>query len=196
MARERQGLRLAGWRRPRRLFPSLLLAGALFNPVCLAQEDPPLELAVKAAFLEKFPLFITWPEDAFATPTSPFNICVIGGGAFGVLLDRAVEGQAALRHPMAVHQVPALNYTDHCQIAYFRPDAGSQAIARQLAEAAVQPILTVTDGASRIDARGIINFVIVDDRVRFAIKTSALSASRLVISSKLLSLAVSDNAAP
>jgi hypothetical protein len=164
------------------------------DPTCAAQELPPLELAVKAAFVGKFPLFITWPQDAFATPDSPFNICVIGGGGFASLLDRAVEGRAAGHHPMAVLRMAALSQADHCHIAYFWPDAGSEAIQRQLAAAAAQPILTVTDGADGTRARGIINFIIVDERVRFEIKTTTLPESRLVISSKLLSLAIPDNA--
>jgi hypothetical protein len=190
----RVGVALARRRWTRGFFPAWLLVSGFVNVPCLAQEDPPLELAVKAAFVEKFPLFITWPEDAFAAPTSPFTICVIGGGGFELLLERAVEGEAAGRHPMTVHSVATLIAADHCQIAYFRPDAGSGAIKRQIAEAAAQPILTVTDGTELFDARGIINFVIVDGRVRFEIKASALPASRLVISSKLLSLAVSEKA--
>jgi YfiR/HmsC-like len=51
-------------------------------------------------------------------------------------------------------------------------------------------VLTVTDGAADPDNRGIINFVISDGRVRFEIDNLAAEASRLTISSKLLSLAV------
>ncbi len=52
------------------------------------------------------------------------------------------------------------------------------------------PVLTVTDGATDPAAKGIINFVIADDRVRFEIDNSAALADGLTISSKLLSLAV------
>ena len=51
-------------------------------------------------------------------------------------------------------------------------------------------MLTVTDAATDPAAKGIINFVIEDDRVRFEIDNSTAAAGGLTISSKLLSLAV------
>ena len=51
-------------------------------------------------------------------------------------------------------------------------------------------ILLVTDGAVSSD-RGMIHFVLDDDRVRFHIDLQAASRSRLSISSRLLNLALS-----
>ena len=52
------------------------------------------------------------------------------------------------------------------------------------------PVLTVTDDAGDPAARGMIDFVLRDGRVRFRIDPRAAERSGLVISSKLLSLAV------
>jgi hypothetical protein len=52
-------------------------------------------------------------------------------------------------------------------------------------------VLTVTDSARDEPARGIINFLIQNNRVRFEIDNGAAAESGLTISSKLLSLAVS-----
>ena len=54
-----------------------------------------------------------------------------------------------------------------------------------------KPVLTVTDAADDAGAKGMINFVIAAGRVRFEIDDVAARAGGLVISSKLLSLAVS-----
>jgi hypothetical protein len=52
-----------------------------------------------------------------------------------------------------------------------------------------QPVLTVSDAmASPVD-RGIVNFVIDDNKVRFEIDERAAEQNHLTISSKLLSLA-------
>jgi hypothetical protein len=52
------------------------------------------------------------------------------------------------------------------------------------------PVLSVTDGAKSADAKGIVHFVVLENRVRFEIDVQAASASGLKISSKLLDLAV------
>jgi hypothetical protein len=52
------------------------------------------------------------------------------------------------------------------------------------------PVLTVTDGQTQPGATGMINFILVQGHVRFEINRNAAVASRLEISSKLLTLAV------
>ncbi len=52
-------------------------------------------------------------------------------------------------------------------------------------------VLTVTDGARRPDTTGIINFVVIENRVRFEIDDQAASRNGIAISSKLLDLAKS-----
>jgi len=62
--------------------------------------------------------------------------------------------------------------------------------------AASAPVLTVTDSIDALDAKGMINFVVADNRVRFEIDDAAARRSGLVISSKLLSLALSVRPSP
>jgi hypothetical protein len=50
-------------------------------------------------------------------------------------------------------------------------------------------VLTVTDAEEEPRATGIVNFLVVDNRVRFEIDQRAAAENHLVISSKLLSLA-------
>ena len=52
-------------------------------------------------------------------------------------------------------------------------------------------MLTVTDAAVSRDEKGIVHFVIHDDRVRFEIDDRAAAENGLMISSKVLSLALS-----
>ncbi len=151
--------------------------------------------AVKAAFPYKFEPFITWPADAFPAPESPFNLCVIGGDPFGSLLDRAVGGQQMAGHGIAVVRLSLLSRDAHCQMLYIAPAAAQ---AAHEIEAAVEgmPVLTITDSIGDASARGMINFVIADNRVRFEIDDAAAKRNGLQISSKLLSLAVSVRPAP
>ena len=76
-----------------------------------------------------------------------------------------------------------------CQVVFA---GGSQAesVAGILAALRGSPVLTITDAALDEDAKGIVHFVLRDNRVRFEIDEQAASENGLAVSSKVLSLAV------
>ena len=167
---------------------STVLCGVLGAAIFLltpARADDSLEIAVKATYLYKFAPFVTWPSEAFDSPTSPLVICVVGRDPFGPVLDRAVAGQAVAGRRVAVRRLGMVRGRDGCHIVYV--GTGGQSAAQALQAVRGQPVLTVTDNSS---ARGVFDFVIVDNRVRFRIDERPAVAGGLQISSKLLSLAV------
>ncbi|MDB5439512.1 MAG: putative transrane protein [Caulobacteraceae bacterium] len=147
--------------------------------------DAPLEYAVKANYLFKFAPFVEWPEAAFSGPASPFNICVVGRDRFGAALDQATKGGMVGEHPVAVRRYPAPVEDMACHILYVSPP-DKQTAADILKKVPHQSVLTVTDGKG-----GMIQFVTQDGKIRFDVDAAAIQASGLVVSSKLLSLAVS-----
>lgn len=149
---------------------------------------PPLDLAVKAAYLAKFAPFVVWPQSTFAAPNAPLVLCVQGDDPFDGMLDRLTAGQSVGAHAVVVRRMPRLDPDSGCQIAYL---AGSSAQSSAAAQKAVdgQPVLTVTDAESG-GGKGIVNLVLVDGRVRFTIDAEKAGQSQLGISSKLLALAV------
>lgn len=155
----------------------------------VAQSDP-LEYAVKATYLYKFVPFVEWPDSAFASPSSPVILCIVGADPFGDLVDRAVSGETAGRRPIEVRRLHSADRTAGCHIMYVAGSA-TQSAAEALHAVRGTPVLTVTDARQGGAARGIIHFVIRDDRVRFAVDDRAAAANGLEISSKLLSLATS-----
>lgn len=167
----------------------LILAPLLLQPLAKADESE-LALAVKATYLVKIQSFISWPAGSFSNAGSPFAICVAGEDPFGSLLDRAAAGLTSQGRMIMVRRLPEAAATTGCQILFVgSPDP--QFLRRTLAAVREQPVLTVTDAVTEADAQGIINFLVIDDRVRFTIDNDAASRSGLDISSKLLSLAVS-----
>jgi hypothetical protein len=153
-----------------------------------AQEGS-LERAIKATYLYKFVPFVEWPKTVWSAPTSPLVLCVAGDDPFGQVLDEAVAGQAAGPHPIALRRLSIVTRESGCNLLY---DAGSpaQTVADALAAVRGTPVLTVTDAERNGGAKGIINFVILGNHVRFEIDDAAAAENGLVISSKLLSLAV------
>lgn len=147
------------------------------------------EYQIKGAYLYKLADYVEWPASAFASPASPLTICVIGDDPFGLALEAVTAGERAAGHPISIRRLPAPE-PSVCHVAYFSATQG-EALSRALSVFDGKPVLTITDGIGEGTRRGIINFVLRDDRVRFDIDERAASEVGLSISSKLLSLAVS-----
>jgi len=146
------------------------------------------EPAIKAAFLYKFGFFVEWPQASFASGDSPINLCIVGDDTFGALLDDTVKGKKIGNRTVAVRRMDAVTKNSGCHILYV---GGSEAqpVAEALAAVRGTPVLTVTDESHDSGAKGIINLIVQDNRVRFEIDDQAAAENGLLISSKLLSLA-------
>lgn len=145
----------------------------------------PTDTAVEAAFLPRFARYVTWPVTATPKGSDPFLLCVIGNDPFGGLLDDAARSQLVNGRRIVVRRMDSAAAADSCQIAY----VGGSRSGAILAALGRKPVLTVTDAING-GQRGIIDFVLVDGRVRFSIDQSAADKRGLSISSRLLALAV------
>ena len=171
----------------------LALLVAILSPLigvvpAIAQNDT-LEYAIKAAYLYKFTPFIEWPASAFAGPTSPFYVCILGGDPFGSTLDQALSDHQVGEHPVKLRRLRTVDTAADCHILYLGT-APAQEAAAALAKVRGSPVLTVTE-QNRGVAGGVVQFVVKGGHVRFTIDAGAASTNRVVISAKLLSLAAS-----
>lgn len=171
-----------------RILPALAIAAALL-PAAAPAADQSLEYPVKATYLYKFAPFIEWPDAAFEAPWSPIELCIVGDDPFGPMIDRAVDGQRVADRPITVRRLARIDPAMGCHMMYAAGSA-AQPVPDALAAVRGAAVLTITD-AARNPARGIIHFVVENNRVRFEIDSSAASENGIVISSKLLSLALS-----
>ena len=164
----------------------LLLALALGLLPGSLKAAPSLEYAVKAAYLPKFIPFITWPDAAFATPSTPVTICVMGGDPFGGKLEQAAGELKSGNRTITVRYLLAMDAAASCQVI-FLGKVDEPAAEETLEAAKGKPVVTVTD--SGLKAHGVISFVIEANHVRFDIDEAAASQGGVGISSKLLNLA-------
>ncbi len=162
----------------------LLLCGSRVS----AQGSRPTEYQVKAAFLFNFAKFVDWPPNSFASPQSPFLICILGNDPFGQAIDETLRGQSIGGRRVAVQRVRDASELRHCQMAFI-----SSTEQRHLDSIlqAVQGanVLLVGESPGFAAAGGAIQFEMQDDRVRFSINPDAAARAGLRVSSKLLSLA-------
>ena len=169
--------------RPLRIARWIVLALACTFPSAAA---PSLEWAIKAEYLLKLVPFVDWPQNAFASPGDPFRLCIVGQDPFGGLVEQAAQGQSMGQRPVSVVRLKAVAAADRCQLMYVAGDP--QFVAQSLAAVSGSPVLTVTDAQG--ETKGIVNFVVLQNHVRFEIDRAAAAKSHLNLSSKLLTIAV------
>jgi hypothetical protein len=166
---------------------ALLLMLLLSAPVAgTADEVQHTEYRIKTAFLYNFSRFVSWPEAALQD-RSEFSLCTLGSTLFGKQLG-TLTGKTAHRKALAVKHFDRPEDVMDCQLVYIGQSVDFDVALRMLKE---QPILTVSDAAAFTEKGGMIQFKLLDNKVRFRINVDAARTAGLTISSKLLSLAIS-----
>lgn len=170
----------------RTILPILAALSIGLVPGGVAVADESLEYGVKAAFLSKFGSYVEWPATAFISPTSPFNLCLTeNADQFGPTLEKVIGGETINGRGVVIRRIKTVERNAGCHILYI--GASDSQRAEQIIESVRgNNVLTVGDGGSN----GIIDFVITNNRVRFNIDDEAAAQNGLVISSRLLSLAL------
>src|SRR5580700_1176260 len=163
----------------------VVAVAALMVAQALSASDAPTENQVQAVFLYNFSRFVEWPPQAFAAPTDPFVIGIVGSDPFGARLDEAVHNEQINGHILTVRRFHSLSELDNCQILFIdRSEIGR--LAEILAALDHHSTLTVSqaDGAAQ---RGVmIQFANENSRIRLRINVDSARAAGLTISSKLL----------
>src|SRR6266567_5537920 len=173
----------------RKHFFELLTSLALLAASVLSAEEPqPSEYQLKAVFLYNFAKFVEWPREAFASPSTPFTIGVIGQSPFGDELDRTVRNKTLNGHPIAIKYLRTISEASKCHILFICTSERKR-LPDILKAASGGNILTVAETDRFLQAGGMIRFVMEEKKVRFDINDEAAKSASLRISSKLLSVA-------
>jgi hypothetical protein len=165
----------------------LALLLGLFAPTLPAQDRQASEYAVKAAFVFKFGEYIEWPAATFADAGSPLRIGVSGADAMAGELERIVAGRTMAGRPVQVRRLAPGDPVDDLQLLFVGGAAGD--VAAVLGAQPGRAILTVTEVPGAMPAGSMINFVVVDAKVRFDVALPPAEARQLKISSRLLAVA-------
>lgn len=172
-------------------FARALTAFALAACVTHAAEEPSaaIEQRIKAAFLSKFAAYVEWPAGAFSPPDAPLVIGVLGASSVADELERAVASRTVAGHRMTVHRIgPDEDPDDCCQILFFGADTSRTRAAELLTHTRGRPVLTVTE-AEQQPSESVINFLVVDNHVRFDISRPAAERNGLQLRAQLLAVA-------
>ena len=168
----------------------ILTACAVASGVLPAHSDPsvPLEYQIKAAFLYRFIEFVEWPEEALPDTLDTITIGVLGESDIKEALETLVEGKQVRGHQVEIKHFGKAEPLEFCHVLFIGRSEKSR--LREIPKM-LKGWSTLTVGEVEGFARfgGMINFIIVENKVRFEINVRVAEKADLQISSKVLRLA-------
>lgn len=172
----------------RRGFATWLSLGPLLAAGALRAQARELEHQVKAAYLYKFAGHVEWPAGTFTSADAPLTFGVLGADDVAGELERIKPGRMINEHPLAVRNLRPGDSLNGVQVLFVgQQDAAT--LKRGLEPARQMPVLTVTETPGALGLGSMINFVLVESRVRFEISATRAERQGLKLSSKLLAVA-------
>ncbi|XHS77005.1 YfiR family protein [Burkholderiaceae bacterium UC74_6] len=166
----------------RRWLLGLALLQACTGRAWSQTEEGTDELHVKAAFLFKFTGYVDWPDSAFGKPDTPFIIGVLGSPTLQGELAQLTAGRKVHERAIQIRKIQAGESAAGLHLLFV---ARSEALPNE----AARPVLVVTEAEGSMPRGSMINFLIVDRRVRFEIALPSVEKAGLRMSSRLLAVA-------
>jgi hypothetical protein len=159
----------------------LLLSSLLLTRTQSALAEGPSEYQLKAAFIYNFAKLTTWPDSC---TNADFVIGVFRNNLIGDMLEETVADKNMGGRRLVVKYCESVSEVLSCQVIFVGQDY--QLVTSLLVG---KPILTVGESPDFFSSGGMINFQMIDSKVRFEINLKKAQESDLQISSKLLNLA-------
>jgi hypothetical protein len=152
----------------------------------------PSAAAVKAAFLLKFLNYVEWPAQSFGGADAPYVIGALGDDGVAGELQRQAAGHTFNGREVTVRRVGA-ELPAGLHVLFVGAHAERARMAALLRDVRSTPALLVTDADGALDQGSMINFRLVDDRVRFEVALEPVRRAGLQLNSRLLSVAIAVN---
>lgn len=153
-----------------------------------AQGTPDMERKIKAAFLYKFLDYTEFPAAAFAGASAPLVIGVVGADELAAELSRIVARRNVQSRTVTVktfrdNEVPAGVHL------LFVAGSDAARVRGVLKSVRPAPVLLVTEAENGLQQGSVINFKVVEERVRFDVSLEAADKNSIKLSSRLLTVA-------
>lgn len=161
----------------------LLSATVAAQPIQSAPEH-----SIKAAYLYNFAAYIEWPEQSFDEAGRPLTIGILGGDRIAGELEAITRDRRVGGHPVRIRRLRPEDPVAGLHML-FVADEQIDELPKLTAEARAQSVVVVTESRDALRQGSVINFLIIDERVRFEVSLEAADASRLAVSSRLLAVA-------
>jgi hypothetical protein len=151
-------------------------------------QSPVAEYRLKAAFLHRFPEFVTWPSAAFEGRPR-FELCVANPTPFGTALSELTAGDVLNGRAFAVREVDLSEPLESCHVLFIGGPMDGE-VRAYLQRVQAVSVLTVGESSSFLEQGGIINLRVADGRVGFEVNLTSARRASLQVSSQMLRLAL------
>jgi hypothetical protein len=165
-----------------------LLLAAIATERAWPSEAQDAEYRIKAAFLCKFGNYVEWPAASASGAQVPFEVGVLATPAVVDELMVAARGQTVNGRPIVVRRLERGDPLDGLNMVFVARSHAAR-LGEVLAALKDRPVLTVTESDPGTAAGSMVNFIVVDDKVKFDISLTAAERSKLRISARLLGVA-------
>jgi hypothetical protein len=183
---------LGGWALA--FFASLVVT-VPFSLRVMAQTSKPSQTDVQAIYLYNFAKFVRWPAPSTGAPGVPIDICIAGQKAYVDTLAKTVAGEQIDARPLTVRAVENPEDEAGCSLLFIGISAKDR-LDPLLAATAGKPMVTVSDIPGFLERGGTIQFLLIDNRVRFSVNLESINRSQITLSSELLKVAVTVSGKP
>lgn len=147
-----------------------------------AKEKTYTDAAIKAAYVLNIRHYITWPEK-----NNPLELCIVGDDLVGLSLVSELNKEEASTN-INISKHDAAGSLGECNIVYISASQVSK-LSTILYKIESLPVLTISDIGSFAKKGGMIEFAIVEHKVKLLINIKAARSHNINISSKLLNFA-------
>lgn len=168
--------------------PLVLLCLCMFlasSGIARAQED---QQAVRAAYLFNLSRYVSWPR-----AMKDLRICSEADERTGKLLQQILEGKNSDGRPVHIVLGASVAELRQCAILYLGK-ASPARVAAILQELGTSPVLTVSDDPQFVRGGGMVALLRAEDQIQLHVNISAIHSAGILMSSRLLSIAVVEHA--
>lgn len=165
---------------------AILLATQLWPDLPAYAQGGPSEYDLKAAFVYQFLAYVTWP--AAKAAQEPLVIGVVGAGELANNLAALAADEAFASRPITILRLGSDDDPRGLHVLFVAANESAES-AVLLREAADNGVLTITETNPR-PADAMINFEVIDSKVRFEVALGRARASGMDISARLLGVAL------
>jgi hypothetical protein len=169
------------------LTAALLLALLPGTGAGAAVDDSVALYKIQAGYLYQLTKFVSWPESAFSSATSPFRICVTPQADIRPFLEPLQSRNTAGR-AIAVAELVTSDAIGQCQVLVISGHDHDR-LSEWLKILGTAPVLTVSALDGFAERMGMIGFVVSGGKLKLDINLDNLQRNHLVASAKLLEVA-------
>lgn len=163
---------------------ALVFSATMTLPASPTAYANPVEYQLKSAFVYNILRFVRWPEQ----DAREVRFCVIGTSPMLAEIP-SIDGKDVGDRVLRFAEIAEASELEHCDAVFVGEVSASTMKDIEIASAE-HHILTIGDKERFAAEGGIVNLVVVDNKIRFEINLAAATASRIELNARLVDLAI------